>query len=217
MKTDSNAAWERLEQVIKATGHTVNSFAKHLELLRAENLYQIKRGNNGISRDLARRIHEKFPTYSIAWLMVGSENANPPVSLSTALLESPVVRIPVYRLLSTAHPLPTKEEPISYLIISASAANGAELAVPYTDDILSPFLRDSLILLRKPEEDVLFGNMYLVELDNWRLFRLVEADNNSENLKLVTLKPERFGELSVSRSKIRSLRLVCGAVCNMIR
>lgn len=220
MKTDLNAAWKRLEQIIKVTGHTVNSFAKHIGLPRAENLYQIKRGNNGISRDLARRIHEKYPTCSMAWLMFGSDESAPPaapsVSLTTALLESPVIRIPVYCKPQTG-PLSTKEKPDNYLIISASAANGAELAVPYADDILSPFLRDSLVLLRAHQEAVLFGNMYLIEMENWRLFRIVEADENTDNLKLVTLAPERFGELSVSRDKIRSLRLVCGAVSNLIR
>lgn len=48
--------WKRLEEVIAATGHTVNAFARHIGLPRGENLYQIKRGNNGISCDVAKRI-----------------------------------------------------------------------------------------------------------------------------------------------------------------
>lgn len=65
MKSESNIQWERLEKVIRASGHNVNSFARHIGLRRGENLYQIKKGNNGISRDVAERIHTLFPQYSV--------------------------------------------------------------------------------------------------------------------------------------------------------
>ena len=38
---------------------------------RSENLYQIKKGNNGISRDLATLITTKYPSVSKAWLLTG--------------------------------------------------------------------------------------------------------------------------------------------------
>ena len=57
-------AWHRLERVIKWTGLSVNSFALNIGLKRSENLYQIKRGNNGISRDLAELIAAKYPSVS---------------------------------------------------------------------------------------------------------------------------------------------------------
>lgn len=50
---------------------TINHFAKHIGLSRAENLYQIKNGNNGISQKLAHRIVEAFPAISIGWLLSG--------------------------------------------------------------------------------------------------------------------------------------------------
>lgn len=218
MKTEYNAAWERLEKVIRTTGHTVNSFAKHIGLLRSENLYQIKRGNNEISRDLARRIHELYPIFSTAWLMCGDEEILPPgissVPLAESIQESPVVRIPIYH---TTNALPPKGEPNNYLIISAAAANGATCALSYADDILNPFMRDALVLLRPHKGEVLFGNIYLVETDNWLRFRILEADKNPDNLRLVTILPTRFGELSIRRDKIRSIWLVCGAISNFCR
>ena len=63
--------WHRLERVIKWTGLSVNSFALNIGLKRSENLYQIKRGNNGISRDLANLITTKYPTVSKGWLLTG--------------------------------------------------------------------------------------------------------------------------------------------------
>ena len=55
------AEWERL------------AFALRIGLPRGENLYRIRRGANGISRDLAERIHARYPQYSIRWLLSGDE------------------------------------------------------------------------------------------------------------------------------------------------
>ena len=50
---------------------TVNSFARHIGLARSEALYQIKRGNNGISANLVDRIVAKFPEVNRVWLLTG--------------------------------------------------------------------------------------------------------------------------------------------------
>ena len=50
---------------------TTNAFARHIGLPRAENLYQIKRGNNGISSRLAERIAGIYPEISRTWLLTG--------------------------------------------------------------------------------------------------------------------------------------------------
>ena len=51
---------------------TSNSFAMQIGLTRCENLYQIKRGNFGITRDLADRITTHFPEISRTWLLTGA-------------------------------------------------------------------------------------------------------------------------------------------------
>jgi len=53
--------WQRIEAVIKWANMSTNYFARYIGLARGENLYQIKRGNNGISLDVADRIVSKFP------------------------------------------------------------------------------------------------------------------------------------------------------------
>lgn len=63
--------WERIEAVIKMAQMTTNGFARHIGLARGENLYQIKRGNNGVSLDVADRIVAKFPEVSKLWLLTG--------------------------------------------------------------------------------------------------------------------------------------------------
>lgn len=70
-KTTTHDEWHRISQVVLLSGKTVNAFAKYIGLTRGENLYQIKRGNNGISKDVADRICAKFPQVSKLWLLTG--------------------------------------------------------------------------------------------------------------------------------------------------
>ena len=63
--------WQRIEAVIGWAKMSTNGFAWYIGLARGENLYQIKRGNNGISLDVAERICAKFPQIDKLWLLAG--------------------------------------------------------------------------------------------------------------------------------------------------
>ena len=63
--------WQRIEAVIKWANMSTNFFARYIGLARGENLYQIKRGNNGISLNVADRIVSKFPQIDKLWLLTG--------------------------------------------------------------------------------------------------------------------------------------------------
>jgi hypothetical protein len=70
--------WKRLEAVIKHYGfRSTSSFAKHIGLSRAENLYRIKKGKNGISHGLAATINRYFPDISCGWLIIGEGHMLP--------------------------------------------------------------------------------------------------------------------------------------------
>lgn len=212
MRNPDTGHWERLAQVIRATNHSANSFAKHIGLPRGENLYQIKRGNNRISLDVAQRIHDCYPEYSISWLMCG---VNEPLVLPGE--ESQVMRVPIFRdLRMITNPLSDQTD--GQLILSASVANGAQVAVPYTDDILNPYLRNSMMLLRECGiDDIVYGNIYLVVTASFRRFRIVQKDDDPNNLRLKTEQSAVFNDILLPRSQIQSLWLVCGAVCQMER
>lgn len=213
MKQD-NETWLRLEQVISATGHNANSLARYIGLSRGENLYQIKRGKNNISLDVARRIHDKYPQFSVAWLMCGEEN----IGIATEQ-NDPVVRIPLYQDIWSDR-FPPQEIPNDYLILSVSIAHEAELAVPYSDDILNPFLRGAILLLRQHREQdpILCGNIYLVDIQGMRLFRIVKRhDLNPDSLCLVTIQSAVFGDMVVPAEQISGLWRVVGSVCMLER
>ena len=71
MNTNNNEQGKRLASVIAYSQMSTNKFARYIGLPRGENLYRIQRGQNGISRDVANRIAEKFPEISIGWLLSG--------------------------------------------------------------------------------------------------------------------------------------------------
>ena len=240
MNEPTNANWERLCKVIEHSGLSVNAFARAIGLSCGETLYQIRRGNNGISPNVAKRIHQKYPDFSLAWLMFGCGESLSEVSGSVA-------RIPVYRTLPERL---FRGEPDDCLILSAASAAGAEFAVPYADDLLNPFLRNSLLLLREQKGAILYGNIYLVETEHFRLFRILQpAPDRSVRLAVLpgtalpalpasalpgaalpgsTLRgaagltgrvpaENTFADLVIPRSSILSLWLVCGAVCDLCR
>lgn len=64
--------WQRLESVIKYCGLTTNAFAKSIGYNRAELLYRIERGENGISKKLASDITIKYCNISEAFLLTGT-------------------------------------------------------------------------------------------------------------------------------------------------
>ena len=63
--------WQRIEKIVRWTGLSVNSFALSIGLNRGENLYRIKRGDNGISKELAELIAARYPEISRAWIITG--------------------------------------------------------------------------------------------------------------------------------------------------
>lgn len=69
--TPINDNWARISAVVSHAQLTTNSFAHHIGLPSGENLYRIKRGMNGISRDLAEKITRFYPEINIGWLLTG--------------------------------------------------------------------------------------------------------------------------------------------------
>lgn len=203
-------AWERLQKVIDSTGLSVNAFALSIGLPRGENLYQIKRGNNGISVDLAQRIHANYPQYSVAWLLLGI-----PESFIADDLGK-IVRLPFYKDIQSTE-FPSPQAPDDHLVLSESLAQHADFAVPYADDILNPYLHDAILLLKKQkaQDIILFGNIYLIETPEFRLFRIVKNDyQNPTSVHLSSLRSD-YGDIIIPKDRITGLWLVVGAISGL--
>lgn len=210
MKKTDYSSWRRLERVIESSGLTINSFARYVGLPRGENLYQIKRGNYGISLGVAKKIHAKFPQYPISWLMHGEAE-------SAVLSEKDgfVVRIPVYQ--DTAVMMfPPNGAPDRELLLSAEEAHGAQIAVLCAGEPLAAGWQDWLVLLRDPGDEIVNGRIYLVVTEYFYLFCSVYRIEGEDNrLRFRYLSSMVKDGLEIRREEIRVMWQVCGAVCRM--
>jgi len=72
---------ERLNEVIKHYNKTANSFGRFIGLANSQKIYDILKGRNGISKDLAEIIKAKCLGINTGWLLTGE---------GTMLKENPV-------------------------------------------------------------------------------------------------------------------------------
>lgn len=196
MGNGNNPAWERIERVLLHSGLSANALAYHIGLKRSENLYQIKKGNHGISKSLAIRINKCFPEFSVAWLLTGEGNRKDETG------------IPFYEDFSIRSPA---LQPDKLLAISPEFCNGAEYATIYKEYSLHPLVPSgSYVLLKTCPGEIVFGNAYYIETENSRLFRIVRKTKNDNVLKLVALASDQYDDLSIHKTHIRGLYRICG-------
>ncbi len=131
-KKKENTNWTRIEKVITRSGMNTNAFARYIGLQRGENLYQIKRGNNGISQDVAKRICDKFPNVNKLWLLTGEGEAFADANTPSDLILSPAMKSRMFReqrFFAATTVLPA--------LIAKGVANPATAAVKYADELLT--------------------------------------------------------------------------------
>ena len=208
MPSESNTTpAERLKVVIENAGISTYALSRHMGLRRPESLYQILRGKCGISKNMANIIHQKYPRYSINWLIYGDNN-----SLET--YSDNIVRIPLYKNYETKQ-FPPVNPSNEILTFSSTLVANAQIAIAYTDKYLFPKSPKMVLLLRKKTvaEEISYGNMYFIVTENQRLVRYVNKfPGNDKRLQLNTTPESSVGEVTIERNLIRSMWLVCTVI-----
>ena len=196
--TNRHNNWERLMRILARAGMSINLFAAHLGLGRAENLYHMRKGNYGISHDLADRIVNSDPDIDRTWLLSGVGN----------MLKSEPARrdtIPFY-----------KDEAEVALLDIESSTSDTEYVVPYftgADAVLrshSMAMNDTLsvahdlFLKNISPDEIVQGNEYALLVGGevlWRRVRFVARDKNK--LRLVAHNREEFPDIFIERAAIK--------------
>jgi hypothetical protein len=169
-------------------------------LSRAENLYHIRKGNYGISEDLADRIIKQDAEIDRTWLLSGVGN----------MLRSEVIepeRVPFY-LDEVEEILPGIAciEPSGYIQLPYKI--NCDLVIrsfskPMSDTISAA---QDLFLKRVDIDSVVQGNEYVLMLNHptdnviWRRVRWVSK--NSNRWRLVARNREEFPDLFIDRSEV---------------
>ncbi len=198
-------SWQRIEKVVNWTGLSVNAFARCIGLKRAENLYQIKKGNHGISKELAEMITTKYTTVSKSWLLTGTGNmfldeGHTPAS------SIPYYRVDVIRLLMSQDFF----SPSSFF--SVPLFNGCELAALNTGNAMKPDIPyGAVIFIKKAEpQTIMPGNIYVVISPAFSGIRYVRREPGSSELRLVPRNKDEYDDVIIDVADLQRLYEVRG-------
>lgn len=211
--------WQRLEQVIKWTGMSTNAFAIAIGLKRSENLYQIKRGNFGISKELARLITVKYPMVNRSWLLTGDGDmlVDAVAGKHKELpLESIYGSIPFYQadIISIAHGI-EDQKPLYNMVLPM--LKGASFAAPCYGLAMEPNIpHGSTVIVREVVLGaILPGEIFLVVTNEFVVLRRVRyVEGDTESLRLTAENREQFDDIIVKKESITKIYLVTGVIIN---
>jgi hypothetical protein len=202
--------WQRLEKVVKWAGMSVNAFAHHVGLKRSENLYQIKKGNHGISKQLALVITTKYPQINRSWLLTGEGEMLKDGD------EGPKRGIPFYNmdiaLVAEFHEQPT-QKPLYY--IDVPLFYECDFAALSTSTAMAPEIPAGAILAIKQHDPakILPGESYLVITSDFAGVRTIR--NHPENPGKIRLVPKNltdYDEMIIDTDSVKALYLVKGII-----
>ncbi len=194
--------------MVKWTGLSVNSFALSIGLHRSENLYQIKKGNNGISRELAGMIAAKYTQISKAWLLTGEGDMFTDEAVRR-------VSIPFYDAdVEKYVAAPQKFTDKNY--ISLPMIEDADFGAMYYGRAMGDAIPAGSVVLMKrvTPENLIPGGDYLVAADSGTMLRRVRRNIDSGMLRLMPVDEENFDEIRIDESQVRELYMVRAVIIN---
>ena len=209
------SSWERLQNVIEQTGLSINAFALSIGLKRAENLYQIKKGNHEISRDLARKISRKYTNINEAWLLTGQGG------METRGAPPGTRKIPLYdfgfeeiEMLSDDK---VSLDPLYYLEVPT--LSGADFAAICHGNSMEPDIPAGAVVTLKEIDAgaMLPGEMYLVVTNSYSTVRCVmDAPDDPKKYRLIPKNIREYGETLIPKTEVRRLFLVKGIISTRV-
>jgi hypothetical protein len=193
---------------VRWTGLSVNSFALSVGLSRGETLYQIKRGNNGISRELAAMIAAKYPQISRAWLLTGEGDMFTDETVRRTSI--PFYDADIEKYIAS----PARFTSKSYVAIPT--VEDAEFGAVYNGRAMGEAIPPgSIVLVRRVlPENLIPGGDYVVVGEEVTMLRRVRREAGSTMLRLLPLDAANFDEIRVDAADVKELYLVRAVVIN---
>lgn len=210
--------WQRLEQVVKWSGMSTNRFALSIGLKRSENLYQIKRGNFGISKELARLISQKHPMISRLWLLTGEGQMLEGKASADSVLDTIKAldgAVPFYNIdaLQVLKEDSDKLKPHNYLVIPA--LKNCDFAAQCSGNSMAPEMPagSTLVFKEVSIETILPGEAYLVVTKDYTTIKYIRTvEDKPTKLQLVPKNTNDYDTITIESDKIIRLFIVKGVV-----
>ncbi|MBL1409958.1 S24 family peptidase [Sphingobacterium faecale] len=196
--------WGRLDQVIQYLGLNVNSFSKEIGLNRAERLYQIKKGNYDISKNLAGIIVSRFPELNEAWLLTGEG------TMLKVAEGSP--KIPLYSFsLDDFNTDVSQMQVVEELEIPI--LSGSDFAFVHQGDSMSPEIEHgSMVFVKQVDKDaIVFGDIYLIISEKMNIVRFIRGLDD-KSWRLVAKNATDFDDLIIDILQVKAVYKVKGVL-----
>lgn len=211
--------WQRLENVIKWSGLSANAFSLVIGLKRAENIYQIKKGNHGISKELADRITTKYCNINAGWLLTGEGQMLLPEDGGNALSndnssDKRIKYFPDIDASATPTEMFDPENKNTHRYIIVPGFDDCEYALNVWGDSMFPILNSGEIILTKEwkESFVEFGLIYLIITKmNHRMIKYLQPGASDETLSCVSAN-KFYKPIEVKKADIIKLYLIKGHI-----
>lgn len=196
--------WQRIESVVRWANMTVNYFAHHIGLPRGENLYQIKKGNNGISRNLADKIVTKFPEISLPWLLTGEGKMF--VDERQSGLQIPFYKLDVESSIADVEGLQPDQE---FIIPQMS---DCDLAMLYNGKAMECSVPSGAVVFLKKisPEAVIPGLEYVIVSQKIVTLRIIRTSERDSEWRLVAADRVNFDDIFVKISDVKAIYRVRG-------
>lgn len=199
--------WHRIEKVVKWSGMSVNAFAKHIGLGRAENLYQIKKGKNRISANLAQTIVDHYPQISKGWLLSG-EGA---MLVRDAIRQS--TDIPFFEMEAVKYASSREYITTTFYISCPMFDKGTFAALCMGDAMVPEIPTASVGVFAKVEIDqIVPGKTYLIVSESFTGIRTIRTGGSSGKLRLVPANKENYDQITIDPETITKLYQVIGVL-----
>src|SRR5690606_7644979 len=196
--------WARLDRVIQYFGLNVNSFAKEIGLNRAERLYQIKKGNYAISKNLASIIVKRFPEVTETWLLTGEGQM---LASGTGLAKIPLYSVGLDAFGGDLSKLPVTDG------LEIPVLAGSDFAFVNPGEAMSSELGNgSVVFVKKVDKEaVVFGDIYLILASRMNVVRYVRGLDD-ENWRLVAKNAASFDDIIMSKADVKAVYKVKGVL-----
>ena len=205
---------EQLKNIRKTTGMTQAEFAEKLEVSTAT-VASVENGSREAPKALMKSLVTKF-NVDARWLLTGEGNPETNFTNSSEQSEG----IPYYDIDVMAHiseSLDLKEE-VPAGLLSIPGFTDCVACFPVYGSSMEPKISSGDVIAVSQAvscEQILWGEIYLVITDAWRVVKTVHPGKTEEYIILRSINPAYSGDTNVSKSDLKALYLVRGVVSRL--
>lgn len=214
---------EQLRHIRREKGLTQQQFASELDVSTAT-IASVENGSRDMPKNLMKSLVKKFGI-DANWLLTGegemfSTSSAGAVISTTETQQEDVANIPYYDIDVMAHiaeSLDLKDE-VPAGVLSIPGFKDCIACFPVYGSSMEPKISSGDVIAVSQAvtcDQILWGEIYLVITDAWRVVKTVHPGKTEEYIILRSINPQYAGDTNVHKKDLKALYLVRGVVSRL--